>query len=355
MRSTQSLPIALVAGLLGCADLTRPTEAGDAPPHAALVPGAYWQVLSISSSDNGARATAINDAGAIVGHRVDDQGVSRAFRHAAGSMTIFPTAPGTEMSAFGINEGGQIAGATLVNGTMRGYVRHANGVVALLPHFGQAGTNNFAFAINDLGEVAGHTDSYRGLRWSVAFGGWTVSPMPIVLSRPVMHVQEINNAGWIVGGVSDQYGRSEAFVQQPGGPVQLIGSLGNRSTGWSINNSGKVLGASNVIGGDPRYFSWTSFGGIKNEAGTGGWADRGAISDKGRIAGVDNINGRERAFTVYQGIYDVLPLLPNGRHSRAYAVNSCGTIVGTVHTSDGFIHAVRWRRVVGNPPVGICD
>jgi len=356
MLARRCLPIALAIGALACADDgLQPTEPESMPASAALVPGETWEVLSISASESGAWAMDINDAGTIVGYRINDQGVHHTFRHHAGVMTIFAGGPGTRMSANAINEAGQIAGSTLVNGTYEAYVRQADGDVDLLPHFGDSETANLAFAINDVGEVAGMTSDYRGLRWSVAIGGWLVHPLGIVLNRPVMHVHDINNAGWIVGGVSDQYGRSEAFVQRPGGPIEQIGSLGNKSTAWSINNFGKVLGGSNVIGGEPRYFTWTSFGGMQAESGTGSWTDRGVISDKGRIAGVDMINGRERAFTVYQGIHNVLPLVPNGRHSRAYGVNSCGTIVGTVKTSDGTIHAVRWRRVVGKQASAICD
>jgi uncharacterized membrane protein len=196
-----------------------------------------------------------------------------------------------------------------------------------------------------------------GLRWSVAIGGWKLSLLGLLLDKPAQFVHDINNSGWIVGSVAEDIGGagSAAFVHKPGMGLQLIGTLGGRSTAWSINNSGKVLGSSELPGGEPRAFSWTSFGGIKNEAAVSLWGSQVAISDKGRIAAYDRINGHDRAFTVYKGVRTVLPLLPNARSSYVRDVNACGAIVGRMRMDDGSFHAVRWRRVVGNPAFAICD
>ena len=49
------------------------------------------------------------------------------------------------------------------------------------------------------------------------------------------------------------------------------------------------------------------------------------------------------------------PLLPGSQPSAVRDINSCGVMVGCVIMKDGGHCAVMWQRVVGNPPVPICD
>jgi probable HAF family extracellular repeat protein len=354
-RRRAAAAITLPMGFLACSDAV--VEPSETLPRPALVPGEYWEVTTLLTSDSGAWARDVNDAGTVVGTYNNAAGASRAFRHQGGVLTQYPPAPGTDMTANSINASGQATGGVAVNGVWSGYVRQANGTVAVLPHHGPAGTHNFAYVINDGGLVAGTTENFQGVRWSPAIGGWGSSSIGVLLPYPVTRVHGINNSGWIVGSVSDNV-TYRAFVQMPGQAIQTITGLGGNSgnsAAFSVNNSGRILGGSTTVGGDPRYFSWTSFGGSTNEAAIAHWAARGVISDRGRIAGVDTINGRQRAFTVYQGIHNVLPFVPNGWSAMVGGINSCGAIVGTVRTNAGGYHAVRWRRVVGNPPFAICD
>lgn len=198
-------------------------------------------------------------------------------------------------------------------------------------------------AINDGGEVAGMTDGGVGVRWRVAIGGWQASYMGILLNKRFLQVEDINNSGWIVGfaGETPNGQGAEAFVQRPGQAIQLIGTWGGRSIARSINNSGRVFGASEVPGSVPHHYSWTSFGGMKDEGVSNDLRNTGAISDKGRIAGRRNINGALRAFTVYKGVYNAFPLLPNGRWSGVHGINTCGVMVGYIQMNDGGYRAVR--------------
>ena len=214
------------------------------------------------------------------------------------------------MSAEGINESGQETGSVMLNGAYSAYVRHANGTVVVLPQYGPAGTSNFGYAINDVGEVAGRTDGYRGLRWSPAIGGWTVSSLGILLSLPRLEVRDINNSGWIVGTAWSLSSAFSAFVQIPGQAIRTdrftrrTRRPERRMVGEQLRQS---AGRLHCGGSKSRLFSWTSFGGMKDEAAVRHFADRSAISDKGRIAGIQIIDVRSRAFTVYQGIYNMLP------------------------------------------------
>ena len=352
MRRTSALPVALAAAFLACSDPMGQPEQETTAGAAAVVPGERWEVLAIASGNFNAAARDINDAGVIVG--TISNGFSRAFRWSAGAITTYPATEETWMKATGINSNGLIVGSTLRNDTVRGYVRLADGTVVLLPYYGQNGAENYAVDINDAGEIAGYTSDYRGFRWSVSIGGWTVKPMPTLLNKPVITVYDINNAGWIVGSAKPALGsaESEAFVQRPGGSVQLLGSFGGPSKANVINNSGTVFGGSDLANGVSRAFTWTSFGGMKDAGSLAHWSTYVAFSDKGRIVGT--LPG-PRTFTTYKGSYAVLPLPPNGVYSHVYAVNTCGVIVGRVRMNNDSWLAVRWRRVVGNPPVPICD
>ena len=362
MRRQLSLPIALAGGLLACDDaLVQPAVPDHDAQRAALVAGESWEVFTVATSQDGyAYAAGINDSGVIVGYI--DEGNVRAYRYSAGSMTTY-LSPEGYISAQEINKSGQIVGSIRVTGTLRAYVRQADGSLDLLPYGGPAGSHNIGVAINDAGEVAGNSTGEDvptlGLRWSVAIGGWIVSNLGIILNKPVQFVHDINNAGWIVGAVADNtfWHGARAFVHTPGGggSLQLIGTLGGQSIAWSVNSSGKVVGSSELVTGAPRAFSWTSFGGMKNE---GAIAHRGAptaISDKGRFVAHERVNGRWRVFTVYNGVRTTLPLLPNARSSYLSDVNSCGAIVGYMAMNDGSTRAVRWRRVVGKPLFPVCD
>jgi probable HAF family extracellular repeat protein len=354
MRCQVRFAIVFVGVVVACRDATRPPVD---TPRAALVPGEYWEVTNLVTSSTIAWAGDINDAGVIVGYYEDPLGVPHAFRWQSGLLTTYPTAPGTAMTASGINASGQIVGSVRMNGVYSAYVRNTNGSVFVLPHVGPADEDNSGFAINDLGVVGGGTESWRGVRWSPTIGGWTASPIGVLLTLPHLHVRDINNSGWIVGSASEaNFGASSAFVQRPGHAIELITSIdGGRGIALSINNSGKVLGGTVTASGEPRYFSWTSFGGAKNETGAAYWNGDGVISDKGRIAGIDTVDFRQRAITLYEGIHTVLPLGVDGRRAFATGINSCGVIVGMVSTNAGLYRAVRWRRVAGTPPLGICD
>jgi uncharacterized membrane protein len=67
---------------------------------------------------------------------VFNNGFDRAFRYSAGTITTYPATAQSWMTANGINKWGQVVGSTLVNDTVRAYVRQANGAVVLLPYYG---------------------------------------------------------------------------------------------------------------------------------------------------------------------------------------------------------------------------
>jgi probable HAF family extracellular repeat protein len=126
MRRTLSLPIALAGGLLACGDaLVQPAVPDHDAQRAALVAGESWEVFSVATSQDGyAYAAGINDSGVIVGYI--DEGNVRAYRYSAGSMTTY-LSPEGYISAQEINKSGQIVGSIRVTGTLRAYVRQADG------------------------------------------------------------------------------------------------------------------------------------------------------------------------------------------------------------------------------------
>ncbi len=350
-----------VAAVVACHDSPTAGAPAGTIPRAAFVPGEYWQATDLGTLDSGATAEAINDAGLIVGSGRVWDGSFVAFQSTGGGpLQVLPVpAVGTEMTAHDVNEAGAMTGAVRVSGVWRAYFRPSAGRFQVLPQYGKGATANFGEAINDHGDVVGITDgTVRAVRWTSSLLGWTATNIGDLGGDTFAH--DINNDGWVVGTAWVAHNQYMAYIKKPGQAMQSLGSLGGRggrSSGNSVNASGMVLGTTTTVGngGPPRYFTWTTAGGLVNQASTTHRGRRGAISDKGRIVGTDSIGGDIRAFTQYQGIYNVLPMLIGGKNSFAYDVNGCGVIVGAVYMNSGETHAVRWRRVVGTPPLGICD
>jgi len=193
----------------------------------------------------------------------------------------------------------------------------------------------------------------------------------------------INNAGVVVGTVTDPSGRPRATRWSATGAATDLGLLpgGSGSVANGVNDSGQATGSADRTSGGFAYpVRWSAAGVIQdlggpatNRLGTGS-----AIDPAGRVAGgqrpidsqadplgilygVDGtptelgpafglargINGYGQVvggpgYVWRDGAATSLPNLPDGTGSVAYAINNGGDVVGTASVSDG-LRAVRWR------------
>ena len=179
---------------------------------------------SLPGSNGFSRGYAINNSGVVVGESDNDS--PRAFRWEAGVMSDLGDLGGGSAVAHGVNDPGQVVGAS------------SNGTV----------TRPFVWwrgQMRDLGTVAGDTDT-PGRAWSV------------------------NNRGDIVGFSRIAGATSQATLwkgpnrPRPGEPLGL-GSLGDGeqfSEAFAINNRQQVVGRSSVAGTTERAFLWEQDAGM---------------------------------------------------------------------------------------------
>jgi probable HAF family extracellular repeat protein len=221
------------------------------------------------------------------------------------TFTELDTAGGTYSQAFGISENGTIAGWAAGTGAV---IWDESGIVALGHPGGVFAVE--ARAVNDAGQVAcvgeGNPQTYQSYFWEN--GTWT--PIGALPGLPDSIVEDIDSAGRIVGrslivgpGAPDR-----AFIWEVGVFTEL-GTLGDSSKAYGINEVGQVVGTSlaELPGGELGL--------------------RGFLWDNGRMTALDPLAG------------DVA--------TQAFDVNDAGEIVGSswYHTTQFFTvdQATLWR------------
>ena len=221
-----------------------------------------------------ARGFDINDVGQVVGSAENTFGKMRAFRWMNGTMTGLGTLGGNESFAFGINNRGHVVGQSRLPGNTRSHAfLLKNGAKSDLGTLG--GANSAALDINDAGQVVGWSETATGAR------------------HPFL---------WENGVMKDLF---------PPGSTST-------GTAYAINPFGAVVGERNN-----RAFRWQN--GVIGGLGLGGQGPSVATGIRGgRIVG----NIGSRAFVLVSGELTLLPLLPDGVESAAYAVNGAGVVVG---------------------------
>jgi probable HAF family extracellular repeat protein len=267
--------------------------------HAFLFSGGVLQDLG-TLGGSASTATALNGAGQVVGFSsVPGDQACRAFLWSAGKMQPLPALGGRESYATGINAAGQIVGSvSTTQGASRAFI-YAQGVTQDLVMISDLGT---ALGISDAGSVLG-----------VVSDGW--------VTRACLHTESdlvdlgslggsnteptaIGAAGQVVGGSDTVGNRARHAFRWTRGVMEDLGALGNRdSIAYGINRAGQVVGSSYVDGDLTRHA-------VLYTDGTGmvdlnaridpslGWklVDAQAINERGEIVGWGYHNGLLRAF-----------------------------------------------------------
>lgn len=205
-----------------------------------------------------------------------------------------------------------------------------------------------ARGINDLGEVVGASNTngvIRAFRWSATGGPHDLAPLSGDGSSEAFAV---NRNGDVVGISSGRTGmravrwsRSGAVEELPGLPISTY------SRGLAISNQGAVVGS---FGRAPtmRAFVWTGSE-VKDLGALPGdqQSEALAINDAGDVVGWSRGPNGTRAVLWSSGqIHDLGALYENAKFTRARAINVRGEIVGASinsHQSRAFI----WSRDLG--------
>lgn len=302
-------------------------------------------------------AYGINDAGQVAGASVDAGGL-RAFRWAADcGMQPLDGRPGAlETSAHAINADGLAAGRSDAQAVRWAAPGRGPKLLGSL----DGSVFDVGLAINRFGQVAGWTTTAAGVRaflWNGMAGMQNLGDLPTGNGRSVAY--GINDDGVVVGSSDVQSARrmtDHAFLWSAATGMRDLGTLRGSSADWfsearDINNRGEVVGSSDAPSGGRRAFLWTESGGmveLGELAGGGGYSTAHAINDKGHVVGESDSATGLAAFlwTPQRGMMNLNDLIdpddpkkPATSLSTAYGINTQGQIVGSA-TINGATHAV---------------
>jgi probable HAF family extracellular repeat protein len=216
-----------------------------------------------------------------------------------------------------------------------------------------------ADAINDVGQVVGSSFSPALHSHATLWQGSSVQDLGVPPGDQTSQAAAINNAGVVVGiAVSaTQVDITGAALEHAevfdSGTFINLGTPGNFSSASGINNSGQIVGLSNLTGSNSFHaMLWN--GTVATDLGTlgGPTSVANAINDSGEIAGAADLSGTTDTITVQHaalwkdGVVTDLGVL-GGAVSLAVAINAGGDIVGQSTVSSTLStpsHAVLWSK-----------
>jgi probable HAF family extracellular repeat protein len=222
------------------------------------------------------------------------------------------------------------------------------------------GSNSSAVGINNAGQVAGTAElSFRSetylpshaFRWTAPGVMQDLGPVVTPGRNESSSATGINNLGQVAGLHYFDIAAS-VFRWTPSGGMQDLGVGGHSVAATAINDLGEVAGSWEARRGCAfRAFRWTSSGGVQDlgTLGTGVCAGShaSAMNDRGQVAGSysddpfsDYPMTRAMRWTPLSGMQDLGTL--GGINSSATAINARGQITGDANTPRGADHAFLW-------------
>ena len=336
--------IGTVGAALACRpDAPLPTEPRVAPPGAprATVVGASVTVLPTLGGSRQTSIADINNAGQVVGSAFTAGDIEHAFLWTPGQgMRDLGTLGGFGSRATAINNAGQVVGFSDLpigpTGLRHAFLWTPSGGMQDLGSIGQFLGESFALDINDVGQIVGWSRvlSGGGLRAFLWTQGAGMQDLGSLGPNANAMAAGINNAGQIVGqsGLAPpNTAASHAFLWTPGQGLQDLGTLGGSiSEAVAINSAGQVVGWSYASDASP----WTNAarflpGQGVQDLGTlaGGRSQALAISETGQVVGFSVVGQDEHAFlwTASGGLEDIFNVTGI---TAAVAINNNGQVVG---------------------------
>jgi probable HAF family extracellular repeat protein len=167
----------------------------------------------------------------------------------------------------------------------------------------------------------------------------------------------VNNSGLVVGQSQVAGGAFHAFAWSKAEGMVDLGTFGGAYS-WanSVNDRGWIVGASDTAAGNVHAFVWTTNGGMVDLDPLGGiYSEAVAVSETGYVVGARSLDGDgNHAFvwTETDGMID-LGTLGDYYSSRAVAVSNAGHVVGLgLSNSGGDYRAFVWTKGTGIVDLG---
>lgn len=258
------------------------------------------------TSDNGVGPLGINNSGQVAGVFFNHRGVPRPF--VTGPNGLAPHDLGFSGVGWDVNNRGQVVGFTVpqVRGHKSRPFLFSGGATKLLGPFPE-GADVSAFTLNDLGQVAGNFNGGNGGRGFLSGpdGGsikYLESPGPIT-------VEDVNDLGQVVGSVSSIPNTLHAFLSAPDGEALMdLGVLypNTSTTARAINNAGLVVGSEDGLYHGVRFhaFVYTGVNGLQDldtliDPALGIHFDRAIdVNEPGQILATGFFNDSEHTFVL---------------------------------------------------------
>jgi probable HAF family extracellular repeat protein len=299
-----------------------------------------------------------------------DPYVEHAFSGFDGHMTDLGALPGNNSSAVfevngnGIGVGSSETGAidALTHQPAQHPVLFEHGAVTDLGTL-QGGTEGFAYSINEAGQIAGFSNNGVPDPFGIpGFDNWVTEYRTFIWQKGLMSdigtlggpdavTAGINEHGQIAG---DSYVNNTAnttthlptmhpYLWQ-NGQMRDLGSLGGTMSGTnSLNNTGEVVGQSNLAG-DTTYHPFLWDGTHLRDLGTLGGADGTAvhINDSGDVTGwAETPSAAQHAFLWKNGTMADLTGASSSQWTHPEWLNNADQVVGYLYVGDSS-HALLW-------------
>lgn len=264
------------------------------------------------------------------------------------TITDLGTLGGATTKGYGINEDGQIVGASQIGSYMHAFLWD-DGTMTNLGALGAYGS--WAYDINDAGQVVG--GSYVGVEFRTHAFRWQNGAMQDLgtMGGPDSHAFGINSAGQAVGSaccVPDSY-ITHAVMWGSGGGISDLGDLDplwpNTSIAYGINDAGQIVGQSATD--DPMQLShaflWQN--GSMQDLGTlgGDHSEAWGINENGQVVGLSKLANNTTFHAVLWdgGLQDLGAL--SFTNSIAWDINDKEQVVGVLQTGQTS-HAFVWAN-----------
>jgi probable HAF family extracellular repeat protein len=315
---------------------------------ALAAPPAGWIATDLGTlGGSSSHATAVNNAGVVVGDSDTGSGTIHAFSRApGGTMHDLGTLPGGSFStAVAINASGQIAGyGDIASGAMHAIRWSAAGAATDLGDLG--GGDSTAVAINDAGTVAGTSTTAAGQQHAF-LRGMTGNMVDLgTLGGTWSSATAISASGQVVGssllaGDLDEH----AFRASSAGVMADIGTTGFESKALAINSAGSAVGFRSETGNPPSETGFLRTTGLTLIGGAASFTSANAINTAGQVVGVAPAPTDATVQSAFSwttaGLVNIGTL--GGTFGAAYAVNTAGQVVGTsTIADDAASHAFYW-------------
>jgi len=248
-----------------------------------------YEVTDLGTLGGATAAYAVNSLGQAAGESLVG-GLSHAFLASDGGILDLGTLGGAESIAWGINDSGWVVGLSWADD---GFIHPFLYTDHMIDLGSLGGTGGAAYAINSSSEIVGGaatpSNVMHAFRYSAESGMQDLGALGAYGDYEGSTAYGINSVGDVVGSSSTQQVAYRAFLSKDS-RMRDLGSLGGEwSRGLSINDSGEIVGWSEIyIGTDFTHpFSYTEAGGMVDLGSFGGrYSSATSINSSGQIVGI---------------------------------------------------------------------